>query len=157
MSKNTLKIFLAISILAFTLLAAGCGGGSDSGAKRITGLSPDEVIKTTFNAAKDGRINDASSYVSPTSRGDMKTVVKFITGQTLDQMKNSNLLSIKQVAKQDNYVVELVTLQTQQNSMEVTIKPIGLEKVNGEWYIVDFDQIYNDTKYKVLQQLMANI
>jgi hypothetical protein len=41
--------------------------------------------------------------------------------------------------------------------MEVTIKPVGLEKVNGEWYIVDFDQIYNDTKYKVLQQLMANI
>lgn len=154
--KKTWKTLLAISMLLVLVVVAGCGGGS--GAQRIMGLSADSVVKTFFDAAKSGNMNEASLYVSADSRNNSQTVLKFMTGQSgLDQIKNANLLSVKKVAEKGDYAVVLTTMQDQQGSLKVTIKPIGLAKTNGEWYIVDADQIYSDIKYKALQQLLANI
>lgn len=157
MLKNSMKSLLAMSLLMVALLIAGCGGGSGPGVQRIAGLTTEATVKTFFDAAKNGRMNEAALYVSSASKSDPQTVLKFMTGQTgVEQIKNSNIFSIKQVAQQGNYAAVIVTMQ-EQNTFKMTIKPVGLEKINGEWYIVDFDQIYTDAKYKVLQQLLANI
>ncbi len=155
MFKRNIKILLAASMLVLVVLIAGCGGSSD--AKRTPGLSATETVNTFFDAAKNNRMSEASLYVSAASKSDSRTVLKFMKGQSgIEQIKNANIVSIRQVAQQGNYSALVVTIQ-EQNSLKMSIKPIGLEKVNGEWYIVDFDQIYNDAKYKVLQQLLANI
>jgi len=157
MFKNSIKNLLALSLLMVMLLVAGCGGGSGSGIQRVAGLSTEGTVKTFFDAAKSGHMNEAALYVSAASKADPNTVLKFMTGQTgVEQIKNSNIFSIKQIAQQSNYAAVVVTMQ-EQNSFKMTIKPVGLEKINGEWYIVDFDQIYTNAKYKVLQQLLANI
>jgi hypothetical protein len=155
MFKRNVRILLAASLLLIVALVAGCGGGS--GLQRVAGLSATETVTTFFDAAKNNRMEEASLYVSAASKSDPKTVVKFMTGQSeLTQIKNSNIMSIKQVAQQGNYAALLVTTQ-EQNTFKINMKPVGLEKVNGEWYIIDFDQIYTNAKYKVLQQLLANI
>jgi len=155
MFKRNVRILLAASLLIIVALVAGCGGGS--GLQRVPGLSPTETVTTFFDAAKNNRMEEASLYVSAASKSDPNTVVKFMTGQSeLTQIKNSNIMSIKQVAQQGNYAALLVTTQ-EQNTFKINMKPVGLEKVNGEWYIIDFDQIYRDAKYKILQQLLANI
>lgn len=155
MFKNRMKSMAAISLLLLVLIVGGCGGGA--GLQRIAGLSPEGVVKTFFNAARDGKLNEAGLYVSAASKSDAQTVMKFITGQSgLEQFKNSNLLSVKQVAQQGDYTVMVTTLQDQ-DSFKMTVKPVALEKVAGEWYIVDTNQIYQDAKYKILQQLMANL
>ena len=155
MFKRNVRILLAASLLIIVALVAGCGGGS--GLQRVPGLSPTETVTTFFDAAKNNRMEEASLYVSAASKSDPNTVVKFMTGQSeLTQIKNSNIMSIKQVAQQGNYAALLVTTQ-EQNTFKINMKPVGLEKVNGEWYIIDFDQIYTNAKYKVLQQLLANI
>lgn len=154
--NKTWKAFLAASMLLIILVVAGCGG-SGSTAQRILGLATDGVVKTFFEAAKAGNLNEAALYVSPSSKSS-QAVKNFLTGQLgLNQIQEANLLSVKQVAQKGDYAVVLTTLQNKQGSMQVTVKPVGLEKVNGEWYIVDPDQIYNDAKYKILQQLLANI
>lgn len=156
--KKTWKTLIAVSMLFVLMVAAGCGGGSGSTVQRIAGLSADGVVKTFFNAAKSGNMNEAALYVSSDSRNNSQTVLKFMTGQSgLDQIKEANLLSVKKVAEKGDYAVVLTTMQDSQGSFNVTIKPIGLINTNGEWYIVDADQIYNDAKYRVLQQLLANI
>lgn len=156
MFKNSMKSLLAMSLLLVVLLTAGCGG-SGSGLQRIAGLTTEGTVKTFFDAAKNNRMEEASLYVSAASKNNIQTVLKFMTGQTgIEQIKNSNIVSIKEIAQQSNYAAVVVTVQ-EQNSFKMTIKPVGLEKVNGEWYIIDFDQIYTDAKYKVLQQLLANI
>ncbi len=155
MFKRNVRVLLAVSMLVLMIIVAGCGGSS--GAKRIAGLNATETVTTFFDAAKNNRMSEASLYVSAASKNDPKTVLKFMTGQSgIEQIKNANIVSIKQVAQQGNYAALVVTIQ-EQNSIKMSIKPIGLEKINGEWYIVDFDQIYNSAKYKVLQQLLANI
>lgn len=155
MPKKSLKILAVVSMLLLVALAAGCGGGS--GAKRINGLEPDGVVKTFFDAAKNNKIKDAGAYISPASSGDAKTVVNFLTGDSgLSQLKKSNLMSVKQAAREGNYAVVVATLQ-EQDSFKFTVKPVGLEKIKGEWYIVDFDQIYNNAKYQVLENLLDNI
>ncbi len=154
-SKPITLIFFLLTILA-VLTVAGCGGSG--GAKRITGLDPNGVVKTFFAAAKDNQLNEAGLYVSPSSRSSSGSTLKVIADQLgIANLSAANLLSTKQVAAQDNYAVVVATMQNAQDSMKVTVKPVGLEKIDGEWYIVDFDQIYNDAKYKVLQQLLANI
>ena len=156
MFKNSMKKLLAVSLLMVALVIAGCGG-SGPGVQRIAGLTTEGTVKTFFDAAKSGRMNEAALYVSSASKSNPQTVLKFMTGQTgVEQIKNSNIFSIKQVTQQGNYAAVIVTMQ-EQNTFKMTIKPVGLEKINGEWYIVDFDQIYADAKYKVLQQLLANI
>lgn len=155
MFKRNIKVVLAVSMLILVILVAGCGGSS--GVKRIPGLSATETVTTFFDAAKNNRMSEASLYVSTASKNDPKTVLKFMTGQSgIEQIKNANIISIQQVAQQGDFAALVVTIQ-EQNSVKMSIKPIGLEKINGEWYIVDFDQIYNSAKYKVLQQLLANI
>lgn len=154
MFKNSMKSLLAVSMLLIVLLIAGCG---DSGAQRIAGLTTDGVVKTFFDAAKNGRMNEAALYVSPASKSDPQTVLNFMTGQNgVEQIKNSNILSIKEVTQQGNYAAVVVTLQ-EQNSFKLTIKPVGLEKIGDEWYIVDSTQILADAKYRVLFQLLGNI
>ncbi len=155
MFKRNVRILLAASMLVLMIVVAGCGGSSD--AKRIPGLSATETVTTFFDAAKNNRMSEAGLYVSAASKSDSRTVLKFMTGQSgIEQIKNANILSIQQVAQQGNYSATVVTIQ-EQNSLKMSIKPVGLEKINGEWYIVDFDQIYSDAKYKVLLQLMSNI
>ena len=158
MFKTTMKSLLVISSLLMVFLIAGCGGSdSSTGAQRLVGLSTEDTVKTFFDAAKNNRMSEASLYVSAASKSNAQTVMNFMTGQNgMEQIKNSNILSIKQIAAQGNYAALVVTIQ-EANSFKMTIKPVGLEKVNGEWYIIDFDQIYADAKYKVLQQLLSNL
>ncbi len=149
------KYFLVAVLMMALLTTAGCGGGSDL--KRQANLSPEAVIQTFFDAAKGNRMNEAALYVSPTSVGDTQTVLKFVTGQSSATIKNANLLSVKIVAQQGNYAAALATLQTEQNSLSVIFKPVGLEKIDGEWYIVDYDQIFREAKYNILAQLLKRI
>lgn len=155
MFKRNIRVLLTVSMLVLVILVAGCGGSS--GGKRVPGLSATETVTTFFDAAKNNRMSEASLYVSDASKNDSKTVLKFMTGQSgIKEIKNANIVSIKQVAQQGNYAALVVTIQ-EQNSVKMSVKPIGLEKIDGEWYIVDFDQIYSDAKYKVLLQLLSNI
>lgn len=158
MKKRMLKMTAVLTLLIVVLLAAGCGGGGQGGAKRITGLAADEVVKTFFDAAKSGNLNEAGLYVSPSTANDPQVVIKYLTGNSgLNELKNANLLSLRKAAEQGNYAVVVATLQTAQNTTNIVIRPVGLEKVNGEWYIVDFDKIYQDAKYQILQQLLSKI
>ena len=156
MANRKLTLILVVSILVIVLATAGCGGGS--GVQRVSGLSSDDVVKTFFNAAKSGQLNEAALYVSPSSKNDPRTVMKYLTGLSgLEELKNANLLSLKKVTEQGNYAVVVATLQPEQNILGLTVKPVGLEKINGEWYIVDFNKIYQDSKYQLLQQLLSKI
>ncbi len=156
MPRKSIKSLLAMSLLFVVLLIAGCGS-SGSGLQRIAGLTPEGTVRTFFDAAKNNRMDEAGLYVSAVSKNNIQTVLKFMTGQTgIEEIKKSNILSIKQIAQQGDYAAVLVTIQ-EQNTFKMTIKPVGLEKVNGEWYVIDFDQIYTNAKYKVLQQLLANL
>lgn len=158
MKNRMLKVTAVLALLIVVLLAAGCGGGGgQGGAKRLTGLAADEVVQTFFNAAKSGNLNEAGLYVSPSTANDPRIVIKYLTGSGLSEIKNANLLSLRKAAEQGNYAVVIATLQTAQNTTNIIIRPVGLEKVNGEWYIVDLDKIYQDAKYQVLQQLLSKI
>ena len=148
------KLILAALLVITLLVTAGCGG---SDVTRQPGLSPEQVIHSFFDAAKGNRMNEAALYVSPTSASDTKTVLKFVTGQSSTTIKTSNLLSVKLVAQQGNYAAAVATLQQEQNSLNLIIKPVGLEKIDDEWYIVDYDQALREAKYKVLAQLLTHI
>lgn len=149
------KVILVAMLMLVLIVTAGCGGGS--GAQRQSGLSPEAVVQNFFDAAKGNRMKEAALYVSPTSASDTKTVLKYVTGESSSAIKNSNLLSVKKVAQQGDYAVAVVTLQAEQNSMNISVKPVGLEKIDGEWYIVDYDQALREAKYKVLAQLLSRI
>lgn len=149
------KFILVAVLMMIMVVTAGCGGGSE--VKRPSGLSPEQVVHSFYDAAKGNRMNEAALYVSPTSVGDTQTVLKYVTGQSSSTIKDSNLLSVKLVAQQGNYAATVATLQSAQNSLSITIKPVGLEKINGEWYIVDYDQVFRDAKYQVLAQLLKGI
>lgn len=156
MQKINKRLLLAIAMLLIVAVTAGCGGGS--GAHRPSGLAADAVVKSFFDAAKANKLNEAALYVSPDSANDTRVVMKYVTGQSaVKELKDSNLLSVRKVAEQGDYAVVMATLQPEANNFKVSVKPVGLTRVNGEWYIVDFDTIYQDAKYKVLQQLLANI
>ena len=156
MVRNISKALAAVMVVVVFLIA-GCGGGG-SGLQRITGLTPDGVVKTFFEAAKGGRMNEAGLYVSPVSANDPSTALKFMTGQSgLAEIQKANLLTVKKIAEQGNFAVVVSTVQQEQNSLKISVKPTGLEKINGEWYIVDVNQIANDAKYQVLQQLLTHI
>jgi len=153
MFKKKTTMVAVVAMVTLLALLAGCGGG---GGKRITGLSPDGVVKTFVNAAKVGKLNEASLYVSPTSASDPKAIAEFITGDGLGELKTANLAAVKVVAQSGNYAAVVATLQ-QENTFKITVKPVGLERIDGEWYIVAFDQIYQNAKYGVLAQLMRGI
>lgn len=146
MSKFKLHITAVFMLLVSIFALAGCGGGS-AGAPRINGLTPDGVVKTVFNEVQANQLNDAKEYLAPNTSGDSVSI------QT---MKNSNLISVKTVTTQGDYAVVMATMQ-QQNTVNFSVKPVGLEKINGEWYIVDANNIYNNAKYALLQKLLSSI
>jgi len=154
--KHSLKLMVALSLVLLTLIAAGCSGGG--GAQRIAGLSADATVKAFYDAAKAGKMNEAGLYVSPGSASDPTVVAKYLIGQSgLDQLKKSNLLSAKELTEQGDFSVVLASLQSQDGVLGFTIKPVGLEKIDGEWYIVDTDKILQDAKYKLLAKLVTNV
>jgi len=146
MSKLKLHITTMVIVLVSVFALAGCGGDS-AGAPRINGLSPDGVVKTVFNEVQANKMNDAKEYLAPNTSGD---------NASIQVMKNSNLISVKTVANQGDYAVVVATIQ-QQNTTNFSVKPVGLEKINGEWYILDLNNIYNNAKYTLLQKLLNNI
>lgn len=153
MFKKKTTMVAVVAMITLLTVIAGCGGG---GGKRVTGLSPDGVVKTFVNAAKAGKLNEAGLYVSPTSASDPKAIAEFISGDDLKELKKSNVAAVKVVAQSGDYAAVVVTLQ-QENTFNVTVKPVGLERIKGEWYIVAFDQIYQNAKYGVLAQLLRSI
>lgn len=154
MKKFNARILLMISSLLILTLIAGCGGGS--GAKRPSGLNTTEVVQAFFDASKAGKLNEAGLYVAPDSTKNTQTVIKYVTGQEHAELKKSNLLSVKNVAQQGDYAVVLAALQ-EANTLKTTFKPVGMTRINNEWYIVEVGTIYQNAKYKALQQLMENI
>ena len=145
MSKFKLHIATVVMVLVSIFALAGCGGGA--GAPRINGLAPDGVVKTVFNEVQANQMNDAKEYLAPNTSGD---------NSSIQAMKNSNLVSVKTVANQGDYAVVVATM-VQQNTTNFSVKPVGLEKINGEWYILDVNNIYNNAKYSVLQKLLGNL
>lgn len=146
MSKFKLHITTVVMVLMSIFVLAGCGGNS-AGAPRIIGLTPDGVVRTVFNEVQANKMNDAKEYLAPNTTGD---------NASIQAMKSSNLISVKTVANQGGYAVVVATLQ-QQDSTNFSIKPVGLEKINGEWCILDVNSIYNNAKYVLLQQLLNNL
>lgn len=145
MSKVKLNLTVVLLLLMSIFLIAGCGGGGGGATPRIMGLAPEGVVKTVFDHVKADRMNDAKEYLAPNAAGD-KTVIQ--------EMRNSNLLFVKTLAQQGDYAVVVATLQPPTGNLSV--KPVGLEKINGEWCILDTNNIYNDVKYIILQKLLAN-
>lgn len=145
MSKLKLRITTVVMVLVSMFALAGCDGGA--GAPRITGLAPEAVVRTVFNEVQAGQMNDAKEYLAPNATGD---------NASLQTMRNSNLINAKTVANQAGFAVVMATVM-QQNTSNISIKPIGLEKINGEWCILDVSNIYNNTKYAVLQRLLGGI
>ena len=147
MKHKLLAVAVLLLVLAFT---AGCGSSSFV---REANLSPEAVVQKFFTAAQNNRMNEAAAYVSPTAAGDTQTVFRFVTGQSGTAIKNANLLSVRLIAQQNNFAIALATLQPEQNSLNLDVKPVGLEKIDGEWYLVDYDQVFREAKYQLLAQL----
>lgn len=142
----------AVAMLLLVFVVAGCGGG---GGKRIMGLTPTGVVQTFYSEARDGHTGTAALYLAPDNGGSTAAVVKSLTSKlSLQDLKSTNLLAVKEAAQQDNFAVVVATLQVQ-NSSNVVIQPVGLEKIDGEWYIVNPDKIAKDAKYQVLSQLLT--
>lgn len=154
MVKQKRRAIALVLMLVMAAALAGCGGGSN--AKRPAGLAPDAVVQNFIDSAKADNLKEAGLYVSPDSTGNAKTVIKYVTGGDLKELKQSNVLALKKQAEKGDYAVVLATLQTM-NSYKVNVKPVGLTRVNQEWYIVEFDQIYQDAKYKVLMEMMSKL
>lgn len=145
MSKLKLSITTVVMVLVSMFALAGCG--DSPGAPRITGLSPDGVVRTVFNEVQANQMSDAKEYLAPGTTGD---------NASLKTMRNSNLINAKTVANQSGFAVVVATVM-QQNTNNISVKPVGLEKINGEWCILDINNIYNNTKYTVLQRLLGGI
>jgi hypothetical protein len=146
------SLLSALVVVTFFLLA-GCSGPV---AQRVPDLAPDAVVKTVYDAAKNNRLTEAALYISPESLAD-SSPYSALTGQNdVTSLKNTNLLSLNQVTQQGTYAVVVATLQ-QQDSLAIQVRPVGLEKVGGEWYIVDMSKIYKEAKYQLLAQMLLSI
>lgn len=154
MFRNMKKFSLfSAFVLVFSFLLAGCSGPA---AQRIPELAPDSVVKTVYDAAKNNRLTEAALYISPESLADTSPY-SALTGQNdVTSLKNTNLLSVNQITQQGTYAVVVATLQ-QQDNLAIQVKPVGLEKVGGEWYIVDMSKIYKEAKYQLLAQMLLSI
>ena len=147
------SFLLLIVFAALLTLLAGCGGGS--GVQRIAGLSPDGVVKAFVSAAKTNQLAEASLYVSQVTKTDPKAVSDFLANG-LGDLKDANVAAIKVIAQSGDYAAVMVTLQ-QENTFKISVKPVGLERISGEWYIVDANQIYQNAKYSILAELLKKI
>lgn len=133
------------------LVTAGCAGT----AERISGLEPEAVVKTAFEAAKSQKMARAAAYVAPSAlTDDASAATKLLTGFGVEDMKSANLLSVKKVATRGDFAVVVATVH-QENTLKISVKTIGLEKIEGEWYIIPVDRIVQDTKYHLLAELLG--
>lgn len=154
--RRIVCLFLVLAALAG--LIAGCGGGGGTSVHRITGLTPEKVVATFHNSAKSQKYTEAALYVAPTSLASVKGVTNFLKNDLgLSDVLSSNLLSAKLVGEKGDFAVVLATLQDGVNSTKISVKAVGMEKINGEWYIVDSNTIFRDAKYKLLQDLISNV
>lgn len=152
------KILSLVAVLiVFAGLIAGCGGGG-ADLHRITGLTPEKVVTTFHERAKSQNFDEAALYVSPTSLAAVKGVGNFLKNDLgLTDALHSNILAAKVVGQSGDFAVVMTTLQDGVNSTKVSVKAVGLEKINGEWYIVDNNTVFRDAKYKLLQDLIDNV
>ncbi|HBS59741.1 MAG TPA: hypothetical protein DEA44_10780 [Firmicutes bacterium] len=151
------KIIMLCLTLALTAgLIAGCGGGG-KGMQRLTGLSPEQVVATFQDLAKHQKYTEAALYVSPVSLASL-SVSNFLKDDLgLSNVASSNLLSVRQLGQSGDFAVVLATLQDGVNTSNISVKVIGLERIKGEWYIVDNDTIAREAKYRLLQDLINNV
>lgn len=152
MKRRTAIIMLSMFVVA--LLAGGCSGTT----QRVNGLEPEAVVKTAFEAAKSRNIMQAAAYVAPSALADADapTVTKLLTGLSVDDVKTANLLSVKKASTRGDFAVVVATFH-QENTLKISVKTIGLEKIEGEWYIIPMDRIVQDTKYRLLAELLGGI
>lgn len=150
---------LTLILIMLAGLIAGCGGGGGgTKAQRITGLTPEKVVVTFHERAKNQKYEEASLYVSLTSLEAIKGVGNFLRHDLgLSDVLTSNLLSAKLMGEKGDYAVVLATFQDGTNSTKISVKPIGMEKVKGEWYIVDNKTIFQNAKYRLLQDLIDDV
>lgn len=152
--KRTVTLMMAMVIM--TALLAGCGGGGGS-VQRVAGFSPDGVVKAFVAAAKADKLDEAGLYVSPTTKSDPRAIAGFLSGTNgLGDLKTANVAAVKVVGQSGDYAAVVLTLQ-QENTFKITVKPVGLERIKGEWYIVDVNQVYQNSKYSVLAELLKKI
>lgn len=152
LTKRSLTIFIT-AVIVMSLFIGGCSGKSE----RLYGLEPDAVVKTAFEAAKTKKLAAAAAYIAPdTLTGiDEAAVAKHLTGFGLADVTTANLLSVKTVSTRGNFAVVVATIH-QENTLRVSMKTIGLEKLEGEWYIVPMDRIVQDAKYRLLAELLTS-
>jgi hypothetical protein len=144
--------------MLLTGIIAGCGGGDGAKLHRVKGLAPDKVVATFYERAKNQKLEEAALYIAPTSLKELQGVGGFLKNDLeLSEIQSSNLLMAKPVAEQGGFAVVLATLQDGINSTKITVKAVGLEKIDGEWYIVDFKTAYKYAKYEALESLLKNI
>lgn len=144
-------IFAITAMVLMAILISGCSTG-----ERKYGLEPEAVVKTAFQEAKSGRLQNAAAYVAPSALkdGNVSGVSKMLTGYSVSELKSANLLSVKQVSSRSNFAVVVATIH-RENSLKVGVKTIGLEKIQGEWYVIPTDRIVQDAKYRLLAELLV--
>jgi len=143
--KARARLLLAVSLLVVLAVVDGCGG---SDAKRPVGLQPVEVVTHFFDAVKNRNYSEAALYVAPGASDRAE----------LGEIKSTaNLLAVKKVAQKGDFAVVTATIQEGQNNFNFTVKTVGLERIDGEWYILDSKQIYQDAKYRLLLELLEKI
>jgi len=149
-------MMLCLTLALIAGLIAGCGGGG-KGLHRLTGLSPEQVVTTFQDLAKHKKYAEAALYVSPVSLASV-SVSSFLKDDLgLSNVATSNLLSVKRLGQTGDFAVVLATLQDGVNTSNISVKVIGLEKIKGEWYIVDNDTIAQEAKYRLLQDLINKV
>jgi len=148
---------LCLGLILLAGIMAGCGGNGTT-LHRVKGLAPEKVVSTFYERAKSQELEEAALYIAPTSLTAISGVGGFLKNDLgLSDVLSSNLLMAKPIAEQGGFAVVLATLQDGLNSTRITVKAVGLEKIDGEWYIVDTNTAYRDAKYKALVSLLENI
>jgi hypothetical protein len=87
---------------------------------------------------------------------DAATITKLLTGFGVDDIKTANLLSVKKVSARGDFAVVVATIH-QEDTLKISVKTIGLEKIEDEWYIIPMDRIVQDTKYRLLAELLGGV
>jgi hypothetical protein len=153
LKRGSIVIFLT-AIVIMALFVGGCSGT----AERVRGLEPEAVVKTAFEAAKSKKIMQAAAYVAPGTLTDVDaaTITKLLTGFGVDDIKTANLLSVKKVSARGDFAVVVATIH-QEDTLKISVKTIGLEKIEDEWYIIPMDRIVQDTKYRLLAELLGGV
>ena len=152
MTKGLFRRMIILCLILFAVAAAGCGAG-----ERRAGLSPEGVVEAFYQSAKEGRIGQAALYIAPGTELETVDVARQISGLAqLRELRSTNLVDIRQVASQGDFAVVLATIQTQ-NSLRTSVKAVGLEWTDGEWYIVDSGRMLANARYRILADLFRRI